>query len=78
MFWHVIKSLKTAIRHKQLLIIELIVEDLDTPLHHDSFKDMLNAWVFGMQGAYLDNDELDIEVNRQIQTNDELRQENER
>ena len=48
------------------MVIEFIIEDLDTPLNHDAFKDMLNAFIFGMPGAYLESDELGIEINRQI------------
>jgi len=46
MFWHITKAFKAAVKHKQLLIIEFIVEDLDTPLNHEAFEGMLHFFIF--------------------------------
>ena len=70
MYWHIQKSLKAAVKSKQLLIIEFIIEDLDTPLHHEAFEGFLHNFLFFCQEAELEEDpekkDLGREVNRQI------------
>lgn len=64
MFWHITKAFKAAVKHKQLLIIEFIVEDLDTPINHEAFEGMLHFFIFQCQEAEQAKDEVQIEVNR--------------
>jgi len=46
MYWHVTRAFKIALRHKSLLVIEHLVEDLDLDLTHQSFKDTFHMFLF--------------------------------
>ena len=66
MYWHVTKALKEAIKKQQLEIIDLIVEDLDTPLDTEAFEGYLHNFMFMCQLAEMQQNELAREINQQI------------
>ena len=47
-------------------MIDLIIEDLDTPLDHEAFRGYLHGFIFNCQMAEMAKNELGIEINRQI------------
>ena len=66
MYWHVTRAFKIALRHKSLLVIEHLVEDLDIDLTHESFKETFHMFLFVCQMAEQMDDEDMKEVNRQV------------
>ena len=66
MYWHVTRAFKIALRHKSLLVIEHLIEDLDLDLTHQSFKETFHMFLFVCQMAENVNDEDMKEVNRQV------------
>ena len=64
MYWHVTKAMKAAIKHRQLEVIDFIVEEMDTPLDHDAFDGLLHVFVFGMKEDYRLKNELNIDTNK--------------
>jgi hypothetical protein len=46
MFWHVQKSLKAAVKNKNIPIIEFIIDELKLSLNHEAFKKYLHIFLF--------------------------------
>jgi hypothetical protein len=47
LFWHITKSFKAAVKAKQLLLIEFMIEDLDLPLgDQEAFQGMLHMFIY--------------------------------
>lgn len=52
MFWHVQNAFKEALKHKSLMVIEHIIEDLDLDLRHECFGQcLLHKFMFTCQMA---------------------------
>lgn len=65
-YWHVQQAFKAAVKHRHLFIIEHIVEDMGLCIKHEAFFGFFHTFIFLCTLAETAEDEVDIEVNRQI------------
>ena len=65
-FWHVQQAFKEAVKHRHLFLIEHIVEDMGLSINHQAFEGFFHTFIFMCTMAEAQNNEVDIEVNRQI------------
>lgn len=63
MYWHMVKSLKAAVKEQNIEIVAFILEDLDMPLKHEAFDRYLHAFLFSCKNM---TSELDIECSTHI------------
>ncbi|CDW81211.1 ankyrin repeat domain protein [Stylonychia lemnae] len=66
MFWHVTKGLKAAVKNRRINIITYIIDELEMSLQHEAFEKYLHLYLFGCQEAEMENDDVGIEINREI------------
>ncbi len=66
MFWHIQRAFKEAIKHRQLFIVEYIVEELDINLSHDCFFGYFHRVLRTCVDADEAKDEVEQDVNRMI------------
>jgi len=67
MFWHVQNSFKEALKHKSLMCIEYMIEDLHLDLKHECFgNNLLHKFIHTCSMAERYDDEDMKEVNRQV------------
>ena len=64
MFWHVQNAFKEAIKHKSLMCIEYMIEDLELDLHHECFGQILHKFIHTCSMAEKYDDEDMKEINR--------------
>lgn len=67
LYWHTQRSLRLAVQHKQLFILEYLVDTLELNLNETSFQGFLHSFI---RNCAQDLDEAEdedvVEINRQI------------
>lgn len=66
MFWHVQRAFKEALKHKSLMVMEHVIEDLKLDLQHECFGPLLHMFMYTCSMAERYEDEDMKEINRQV------------